>query len=145
MYFIIAEEKEGGRKKRRTAKHAEEIIRKSKKYLNSDSDSSDSEEEFVTLNHNVNKNLHPASPPSLKRNCPDNDDPVSNGIFKKLKMSAKSEKNDVSKLSFIEKFFQRDIKDKLTKLKQEVRGHIYTMMRHIFEQFALYMYVPTIS
>lgn len=117
MHFIITEEKYSGRQKRKTARNAEEIIRK--KYLNSDSDSSDSVEQFVIVNHKLNQDVRPASPPSLKRNCSDNE--IFNGI-KKVKMSIKSEeKNDITKLAFVEKFFQRDIKEKLPKLRQEVK------------------------
>ncbi|XP_072754442.1 uncharacterized protein Wde isoform X2 [Anoplolepis gracilipes] len=110
------ENKEGGRQKRRTARNAEEIIRK--KYLNSDSDSNDSDtEQFVTVNYKSNQDIHPASLSSLKRNCSDNE--IFNGI-KKVKMSTDSEeKNDIPKLAFVEKFFQRDAKEKLPKLKQE--------------------------
>ncbi|KMQ95017.1 activating transcription factor 7-interacting protein 1 [Lasius niger] len=115
-----SEEKYSGRQKRKTARNAEEIIRK--KYLNSDSDSSDSEGQLVSveqiiLNHKLNQDVRPASPPSLKRNRSDNE--IFNGI-KKVKMSIKSEeKNDITKLAFVEKFFQRDIKEKLPKLRQE--------------------------
>lgn len=111
------EKKESGRQKRRTARNAEEIIRK--KYLNvSDSDSSDSStEQLVTVNHKLNQDVRPASPLSLKRNCSDNE--IFNGV-KKVKMSTKSEeKNDITKLAFVKKFFQRDIKEKLPKLTQE--------------------------
>ncbi|XP_077272399.1 fibronectin-III type domain-containing protein windei isoform X2 [Temnothorax americanus] len=86
------EEQESGRQKRKTAKNAEEIIRK--KYLNSDSDSSDNTEVFVPMNHKLNPDIRPASPPSLKRNCPENE-------------------------VFNEKFFRRDLKEKLPKLTQE--------------------------
>ncbi|KAL6444113.1 hypothetical protein ACFW04_001805 [Cataglyphis niger] len=110
------EKKESGRQKRKTARNAEEIIRK--KYLNSDSDSSDSStEQFVTVNHKLNQDVHPMSSPSLKRNCSDNE--IFNGV-KKVKMNTKSEeKNDITKLAFVKKFFQRDIKEKLPKLTQE--------------------------
>ncbi|GAB1866139.1 Activating transcription factor 7-interacting protein 1 [Camponotus japonicus] len=110
------EKKENGRQKRRTARNAEEIIRK--KCLNSDSDSSDSStEQFVPVNHKLNQDIRSASPPSLKRNCSDNE--IFNSI-KKVKMSIKSEeKNDITKLAFVEKFFQRDMKEKLPKLTQE--------------------------
>ncbi|XP_024868853.1 activating transcription factor 7-interacting protein 1-like isoform X2 [Temnothorax curvispinosus] len=110
-------QEESGRKRRKTAKNAEEIIRK--KYLNSDSDSTDTTEEFVVMNHKLNPDIRPASPPSLKRNCPENE--VFNGNIKKAKMSTKGseEKKDVTQLSFIEKFFRRDLKEKLPKLTQE--------------------------
>ncbi|EFN64593.1 Activating transcription factor 7-interacting protein 1 [Camponotus floridanus] len=108
--------KENGRQKRRTARNAEELIRK--KCLNSDSDSSDSStEQFVPVNHKLNQDIRSASPPSLKRNCSDNE--IFNSV-KKVKMSIKSEgKNDITKLAFVEKFFQRDMKEKLPKLTQE--------------------------
>lgn len=108
------EEIYSGRQKRKTARNAEEIIRK--KYLNSDSDSSDSTEQFVVVNHKLNQDIRPASPPSLKRNCSDNE--IFNGI-KKAKMSPKFEKKNIAKLTFVEKFFQRDVKEKLPKLTQE--------------------------
>lgn len=118
MLFIITEQKESGRQKRKTARNAEEIIRK--KYLNSDSDSSDSTEQFVIVNHKLNHDIHPASPPSLKRNCLENE--VFNGNIKKVKMNTNAEeKKDVTQLSFIEKFFRRDIKERLPKLTQEVK------------------------
>lgn len=107
---------ESGRKKRKTAKNAEEIIRK--KYLNSESSESD-EEEYVIIS-NINKNLRPASPPSLKRNCLDNENSTPNGAFKKVKMSVSPEKTDVTKLTFVENMFHRDVKDELTKFTQEV-------------------------
>lgn len=123
MSFIITEEKECGRQKRKTARNAEEIIRK--KYLNSDSDSSDSEEQYVPFTHKLNQDSRPASP-SLKRNCPSNESHVPNGV-KKIKMNIKPEEksatSDITKLSFVEKFFQRDIKDKLQKFTQGVRKY----------------------
>lgn len=71
------------------------------------------------MNHKLNQDVRPASPPSLKRNFSDNE--IFNGI-KKAKMSIKfEEKNDIAKLNFVEKFFQRDIKEKLPKLTQEVK------------------------
>lgn len=119
LYFIITEEKESRRQKRKTARNAEEIIRK--KYLNSDSDSSDSTEDFVTVNHKLNKDVHSTSLPSLKRNCSESE--VFNGNIKKTKMNIKDseEKKDVTQLSFIEKFFRRDLKERLPKLTQEVK------------------------
>lgn len=118
LFFIITEQKESGRQKRKTARNAEEIIRK--KYLNSDSDS-DSTEQFITVNHKLNHDIHPASPPSLKRNCQE----VFNGNVKKVKMNTNSneKKKDVTQLSFIEKFFRRDIKERLPKLTQEVKKY----------------------
>lgn len=117
MHFIITEEKQSGRQRRKTARNAEEIIRKN---LNSDSDSSDSSENFVIVNHKVNVDAHPASPPSLKRNCPEKE--VFNGNTKKAKMNIKSsEEKNVAQLSFVEKFFRRDLKEKLPKLTQEVK------------------------
>ncbi|XP_011860511.1 PREDICTED: activating transcription factor 7-interacting protein 1 isoform X2 [Vollenhovia emeryi] len=107
------EEKEPGRQKRKTARNAEEIIRK--KYLVSDSDSSDSSEQFVTLNK-VSQNIHPVSPSPLKRYCSENE--VFNGNTKKAKMTTE-EKKDVAQLSFIEKFFRRDFKERLPRLTQE--------------------------
>ncbi|XP_025990895.1 activating transcription factor 7-interacting protein 1 isoform X2 [Solenopsis invicta] len=106
------EERESGRQKRKTAKNAEEIIRK--KYLNSDSDSNDSTE-LITVNHKLKKDIRPASPPSLKRSS---ENEVCNGNIKKLRMNSE-EKKDITQLSFIEKFFRRDLKAKLPKLTQE--------------------------
>jgi len=118
LHFIITEGKEGIRQKRKTARNAEEIIRK--KYLNSDSDSSDNTEQFVIVNHKLNQDTRPSSSPTLKRNCPENE--VFNGNVKKVKMNTNSEeKKDVTQLSFIEKFFRRDIKERLPKLTQEVK------------------------
>lgn len=122
MHFIIIEEneeKESGRQKRKTARNAEEIIRK--KYLNSDSESSDSTEQLIIVNHKLNQDIHPASPSSLKRNYAENE--VFNGNIKKAKMNTKNleEKKDVTQLSFIEKFFRRDLKETLPKLTQEVK------------------------
>jgi len=117
LHFIITDGRENGRQKRKTARNAEEIIRK--KYLNSDSDFSDSTEELVTVNHKLNQDIHSSSSLSLKRNCPDNE--ICNGDIKKMKVNIKSEeKNEIKKLGFIEKFFQRNIKEKLPKLTQEV-------------------------
>lgn len=123
MHFIT-EEKESGRQRRKTAKNAEEIIRK--KYLNSDSDSSDSTEEFVIVNHKSNQYTHSSSPPSLKRNNSENE--VFNGNVKKAKMNIIKnweERKNVAQLSFIEKFFRRDLKEKLPKLTQEVKKYLY--------------------
>jgi len=118
LHFIITEGKESIRQKRKTARNAEEIIRK--KYLNSDSDSSDNTEQFVIVNHKLNQDTHPSSSPILKRNCSENE--VFNGNIKKVKMNTNSEeKKDVTQLSFIEKFFRRDIKERLPKLTQEVK------------------------
>lgn len=140
MHFIITEKKESGRQKRKTARNAEEIIRK--KYLNSNSDSSDSStEQFVTVNHKLNQDVHPMSPPSLKRNCSDNE--IFNGV-KKVKMSTKSEeKNDITKLAFVKKFFQRDIKEKLPKLTQEVK--VYFRIKYLLIMRNMYIYFDTIA
>jgi len=116
LYFIITDGKESIRQKRKTARNAEEIIRK--KYLNSDSDSSDNTEQFVIVNHKLNQDTRPSSSPILKRNCPENE--IFNGNVKKVKMNSE-EKKDVTQLSFIEKFFRRDIKERLPKLTQEVK------------------------
>ncbi|XP_018371814.1 PREDICTED: putative uncharacterized protein DDB_G0282133 isoform X1 [Trachymyrmex cornetzi] len=112
----IQEKKESRREKRKTARNAEEIIRK--KYLNSDSDSNDNTEQLVIINNKLNQDIIPVPPlVAIKRNCPESE--VFNGI-KKAKMNINSEeKKDVTQLSFIEKFFRRDIKEKLPKLTQE--------------------------
>ncbi|KZC09555.1 Activating transcription factor 7-interacting protein 1 [Dufourea novaeangliae] len=121
--------KESGRQKRKTAKNAEEIIRK--KFLNHDSDleSSDSSEKFVIVNHKINQDARPLSPPSLKRNCSDIDNVAMNGSVKKIKVTsdtpsdelASTENNseNIKNLGYVHKFFQRDLKEKLPKLKQE--------------------------
>ncbi|XP_033325756.1 fibronectin-III type domain-containing protein windei isoform X2 [Megalopta genalis] len=121
--------RESGRQKRKTAKNAEEIIRK--KFLNHDSDleSSDSSEKFVIVNHKVNEDVRSLSPPSLKRNCSDLDNITMNGSIKKIKVNTdslsdelSSKENDsdsIKQLDYVNKFFQRDLKEKLPKLKQE--------------------------
>ncbi|XP_078040287.1 fibronectin-III type domain-containing protein windei isoform X2 [Augochlora pura] len=119
--------RESGRQKRKTAKNAEEIIRK--KFLNHDSDleSSDSSEKFVIVNHKVNEDARSLSPPSLKRNCSDLDNITMNGSIKKIKVNTDSDElsskeNDsdsIKQLDYVNKFFQRDLKEKLPKLKQE--------------------------
>lgn len=123
--------REGGRQKRKTAKNAEEIIRK--KFLNHDSDleSSDSSEKFVIVNHKVNQDARSLSPPSLKRSRFDLDNITMNGGVKRIKVncdslseeSASKENNseNIKKLDYVHKFFQRDLKEKLPKLTQEVR------------------------
>jgi len=123
LHFIITDGRENGRQKRKTARNAEEIIRK--KYLNSDSDFSDSTEELITVNHKLNQGIHPISSPLLKRSCPDNE--ICNGNIKKMKMDIKSEENEIKNLSFIEKFFQRNIKEKLPKLTQEVSKRTFVL------------------
>ncbi|XP_076181943.1 fibronectin-III type domain-containing protein windei isoform X2 [Ptiloglossa arizonensis] len=121
--------RESGRQKRRTAKNAEEIIRK--KFLNHDSDleSSDSSEKFVIVNHKMNQDARPLSPPSLKRNFPDVDGITMNGNVKKVKVNCETSSNklvtkesdseNIKKLDYVHKFFRRDLKEKLPKLKQE--------------------------
>ncbi|XP_031843815.1 fibronectin-III type domain-containing protein windei isoform X2 [Nomia melanderi] len=117
--------RESGRQKRKTAKNAEEIIRK--KFLNHDSDleSSDSSEKFVIVNHKVNQDARSLSPPSLKRNCSDLDNITMNGSVKKIKVNCDSlsdesaSKENIKKLDYVHKFFQRDLKEKLPKLTQE--------------------------
>ncbi|XP_053979688.1 activating transcription factor 7-interacting protein 1 [Hylaeus volcanicus] len=121
--------KESGRQKRRTAKNAEEIIRK--KYLNHDSDleSSDGSEKFVIVNHKMNQDARPLSPPSLKRNFTAFDGATVNGSVKKVKMNCETPSNElvveknnldnVKKLDYVHKFFRRDLKEKLPKLTQE--------------------------
>lgn len=121
LFFIIAEEKEESRRqKRKTARTAEELIRQD--CLDRDSDSSDSDEEYVPLSHRSNQDSRSVSPP-LKRSR--SSDEHLNGVVKKIKMDAKPEEKsaarDITKLSFVEKFFQRDIKAKLQKFTQEVR------------------------
>lgn len=115
MYFIITE-----RQKRKTAKNAEEIIRK--KYLNNDSDSTETDEEDVTVKSH--RDVRSASP-SLKRNCLDKSESF-NGV-KKVKIGDNTEtakstaKNDIVKLAFVEKLYQRDVKETLKKLTQKVK------------------------
>lgn len=126
-----AEEKqavrESGRRKRRTAKNAEEIIRT--KFLHSDVESSDDSEKFVAINFKMNQDARPSSPPSLKRTCSDTDTPVMNGSVKKIKINfeercneLKTQENNsgnIKNLNYIHKFFRRDLNEKLPKLKQE--------------------------
>ncbi|EFN83743.1 Activating transcription factor 7-interacting protein 1 [Harpegnathos saltator] len=121
-----SEIKSNGRQKRKSAKNAEKMIRK--KYLDSDSDSidsdSDSEESIIASSYKLNQKISSASSVSLKRNCPDYEESVVfNGTVKKAKMNAKSEKvnttKNITKLTFVEKFCQRNIKEKLPKLTQE--------------------------
>ncbi|XP_006616060.1 putative uncharacterized protein DDB_G0282133 isoform X2 [Apis dorsata] len=129
---IISEEdkqvKESGRQKRRTAKNAEEIIRK--KFLNYDSDleSSDGSEKFVVVNYKMNQDACPLSPPSLKRTYSDTNSTILNGNIKKIKINSeacdelKTQENNsenIKKLNYVHKFFQRDLNEKLPKLKQE--------------------------
>ncbi|XP_076281699.1 fibronectin-III type domain-containing protein windei isoform X2 [Lasioglossum baleicum] len=121
--------RESGRQKRKTAKNAEEIIRK--KFLNHDSDleSSDSSEKFVIINHKVNQDARSLSPPSLKRSCSDLDNIIVNGSVKKIKInndslsdelsSKENDSENIKQLDYVNKFFQRDFKEKLPKLKQE--------------------------
>ncbi|XP_012148844.2 fibronectin-III type domain-containing protein windei isoform X1 [Megachile rotundata] len=122
--------KEIGRQKRQTAKNAEEIIRK--KFLNHDSDveSSDDSEKFVAVNHNkMNQDVRPLSPPSLKRNYADVDSTIMNGNVKKIKINSQEQPEEliskennsqnIKNLNYVHKFFQRDLKEKLPKLKQE--------------------------
>ncbi|KAI4494539.1 hypothetical protein M0802_008860 [Mischocyttarus mexicanus] len=127
------QEKQEGRQKRKTAKNAEEIIRKKLLAQESDIDSSDNSSKHITLNHKTNQDVQPLSPPSLKRYSSDVDLTV-NGNVKKLKSSnfedekvikkdekviKKDETNDIGNLNFIKKFFRRNVKEKLPKLKQE--------------------------
>lgn len=117
-----SEERESGRHKRRTAKNAEEIIRD---YLNSESDASDSTEQIATANRKAAQKAisisKKSSPPPLhiiKRNHSDNE--IFNDNVKKRKMtSSTSDEKNVTKLAFIEKFFQRNANEKLPKLTQE--------------------------
>ncbi|XP_068967712.1 activating transcription factor 7-interacting protein 1-like isoform X2 [Bombus flavifrons] len=119
--------RESGRRKRRTAKNAEEIIRT--KFLHSDVESSDDSEKFVAINFKMNQDARPSSPPSLKRTCSDTDTPVMNGGVKKIKANfeercneLKTQENNsdnIKNLNYIHKFFQRDLNEKLPKLKQE--------------------------
>ncbi|KYN01023.1 Activating transcription factor 7-interacting protein 1 [Cyphomyrmex costatus] len=106
----IQEEKES--EKRKTT---EEIIRK--KYLNSDSDSNDNTDHSIIANNKFNPDIPVPPLIAIKRNCPESE--IFNGA-KKAKMNINSEeKKDVSQLAFVEKFFRRDIKEKLPKLTQE--------------------------
>ncbi|KAI4478844.1 hypothetical protein M0804_011590 [Polistes exclamans] len=117
--------KHEGRQKRKTAKNAEEIIKK--KFLAQDSeiDSSDNSDKNITLNHKINQDVQPLSLSSLKRHSTEIDLSV-NGNMKKLKSSKvedftinKEETNDIGSLNYISKLFRRDAKEKLPKLKQE--------------------------
>lgn len=120
---------EVGRQKRRTAKNAEEIIRKKFLVQDSDIDSSDSAEKLVVVNHKVSQHIRSLSPPSLKRNCPDSEVIIVNGNNKKQKRNSEllyedltsqnDHKNDIRSLNYVHKFFRRDLKEKLPKLKQE--------------------------
>ncbi|XP_020285052.1 CAR1 transcription factor isoform X2 [Pseudomyrmex gracilis] len=115
--YIIEDDKKE-RQKRKTAKNAEEIIRK--KYLNNDSDSTETDEEDVTVKSH--RDVRSASP-SLKRNCLDKSESF-NGV-KKVKIGDNTEtakstaKNDIVKLAFVEKLYQRDVKETLKKLTQK--------------------------
>ncbi|XP_043665982.1 activating transcription factor 7-interacting protein 1 isoform X1 [Vespula pensylvanica] len=109
-----------GRQKRRTAKNAEEIIRKKFLVQDSDLESSDNSDKFV--NQKVNQHAQPLSSFSLKRNCSDMDITVNGN--KRLKSSEDvtikdDHKDDIKGLNYINKFFRRDLKEKLPKLKQE--------------------------
>lgn len=119
------QEKHEGRQKRKTAKNAEEIIRKKFLAQDSDIDSSDNSDKNVTLNHKINQDVQPLSPSSLKRHSTEIDLTV-NGNMKKLKSSKvedftihKEETNDIGSLNYISKVFRRSAKEKLPKLKQE--------------------------
>ncbi|CAD1477911.1 unnamed protein product, partial [Heterotrigona itama] len=122
--------RESGRQKRQTAKNAEEIIRKKFLTYDSEVDSSDDSEKFVPVNYKMNQDARPLSPPSLKRIYSDNaDNSIINGGVKKIKTNfeercdeSKTEENNsenIKKLKYIHKFFQRDLNEKLPKLKQE--------------------------
>lgn len=93
-------------------------------------ESSDDSEKFVIVNHRMNQDVCPLSPPSLKRSYSDIDSTAMNGTVKKVKINstdlseelATKENNsqNVKNLNYVHKFFQRDLKEKLPKLKQEV-------------------------
>lgn len=78
----------------------------------------------------MNQDARPSSPPSLKRICSDTDTPVMNGGVKKIKVNFEERCNElktqentsdnIKNLNYIHKFFQRDLNEKLPKLKQEV-------------------------
>ncbi|XP_026671239.1 uncharacterized protein LOC108627226 isoform X1 [Ceratina calcarata] len=120
-----------GRQKRRTAKNAEEIIRK--KFLSNDTDteSSDSSDKFVAVNYKMNltPDVRPLSPPSLKRTSLDNHIADINGSIKRVKLNHGSllkevketniDLEKIKKLNFIRKFFHRDLNEKLPKITQE--------------------------
>ncbi|KOX77984.1 Activating transcription factor 7-interacting protein 1 [Melipona quadrifasciata] len=131
---VICEEerqvRESGRQKRQTAKNAEEIIRKKFLTYDSEVESSDDSEKFVAVNYKMNQDARPLSPPSLKRIYSDNtDNTIINGGVKKIKTNfeercdeTKTQENNfenIKKLKYIHKFFQRDLNEKLPKLKQE--------------------------
>ncbi|XP_046815555.1 MATH and LRR domain-containing protein PFE0570w isoform X1 [Vespa crabro] len=122
----VQENRQGieGRQKRRTAKNAEEIIRKKFLVQDSDVESSDNSDKFVTVNHKANQHMESLSP-SLKRNCSDMDVTI-NGNNKRLRSSELEDvtikddhRDDIKSLNYIHKFFRRDLKEKLPKLKQE--------------------------
>lgn len=79
----------------------------------------------------MNQDARPLSPPSLKRNCPDTDSVIMNGSIKKIKINCEiladelapkeNDSQNIKQLDYVRKFFQRDLKEKLPKLKQEVR------------------------
>lgn len=78
----------------------------------------------------MNQDARPLSPPSLKRNFPDVDGITMNGNVKKVKVNCETSSNklvtkesdseNIKKLDYVHKFFRRDLKEKLPKLKQEV-------------------------
>ncbi|XP_023289205.1 uncharacterized protein LOC105702642 [Orussus abietinus] len=119
------------KRKRRTARTAEEMIRK----YNNDSDleSSDSLDKFVAVKLKSNSSARPTSPPALKRNLEDDDDGSGRNNPKKMRILPEPERNaserpeypnsafqeSIKSLSFVKRFFLRDAKDKLAKLKQE--------------------------
>ncbi|OAD61331.1 Activating transcription factor 7-interacting protein 1 [Eufriesea mexicana] len=113
------------RRKRRTKKAiaVETVCEEDKQ------ESSDGSEKFVAVNYKMNQDVCPLSPPSLKRTCSDTDNNIMNGSIKKIKIISetqcdelKTQENNsgnIKKLNYVHKFFQRDLNEKLPKLKQE--------------------------
>lgn len=100
---------------------------------NCDTDSNDSAEKFVAVNYNKNSNdLRAASPPSLKRNHVEEEEPkVEPKFVKKLKQDLEvngdvpkvesvSRDDKVQTLRHVRQFFRRENNGVLAKLKQEV-------------------------
>lgn len=81
----------------------------------------------------MNQDACPLSPPSLKRTYSDTNNTILNGNIKKIKINSeacdesKTQENNsenIKKLNYVHKFFQRDLNEKLPKLKQEVCRNI---------------------
>jgi hypothetical protein len=133
----------GVRQKRRSARNAEEMIRKEiLKNDEEDEESSDEPGKLIPVNYKKNNYTQSLSPPSLKRSHDDTDCISESVTLKRIKSGGDNSSTPISQSNeskeyvpkskesiaqingLVRQISQEDIRGKLKKLKQEVLKHM---------------------